>query len=151
MQFFDIGSEAFPRQLYDRLRTLREDSVILNVYGPTECTMGCAAALMTGAEPVTVGRPIANTKFYVADPFGNPLPVGMKGELIICGDQVGRGYVNLPEKTAAAFFTHEGLRAYHSGDMAAWTGAERFAYSGAWTTRSSCAASGLSWMKSRRS
>lgn len=27
MQFFDIGSEAFPRQLYDRLRALREDSV----------------------------------------------------------------------------------------------------------------------------
>ena len=119
--FFDIGAEAFPRQLYDRLRELRQDSVILNVYGPTECTMGCAAALMTGGEQVTVGPPIANTVFYVADPFGNELPVGQKGELIICGDQVGRGYVNLPEKSAAAFFTHKGLRAYHSGDLAAWT------------------------------
>ena len=119
--FFDIGAEAFPRQLYDRLRELRQDSVILNVYGPTECTMGCAAALMTGGEQVTVGPPIANTVFYVADSFGNELPVGRKGELIICGDQVGRGYVNLPGKTAAAFFTHKGLRAYHSGDLAAWT------------------------------
>lgn len=119
--FFDIGAEAFPRQLYDRLRDLREDSVILNVYGPTEATMGCSAALMTGAEHVTVGPPIANTVFYVADLFGNELPVGLKGELIICGDQVGRGYVNLPEKTAAAFFTHDGMRAYHSGDLAAWT------------------------------
>ena len=121
LTFFDIGAEAFPRQLYDRLRELREDSVILNVYGPTECTMGCSAALMTGAEQVTVGPPIANTVFYVADLFGNELPVGMKGELIICGDQVGRGYVNLPEKSAAAFFTHDGMRAYHSGDLAAWT------------------------------
>ena len=120
-RFFDIGSEAFPRQLYDRLRKLREDSVILNVYGPTECTMGCAAALMNGGEQVTVGRPIANTQFYVADSFGNELPVGMKGELVICGSQVGRGYVNLPDKTAAAFFTHDGLRAYRSGDLAAWT------------------------------
>ena len=68
-----------------------------------------------------MGPPIANTVFYVADPFGNELPVGQKGELIICGDQVGRGYVNLPEKSAAAFFTHKGLRAYHSGDLAAWT------------------------------
>lgn len=119
--FFDIGAEAFPRQLYDRLRELRQDSVILNVYGPTECTMGCAAALMAGEERVTVGAPIANTRFYVADTFGGELPVGLKGELIICGEQVGRGYVNLPEKTAAAFFTHEGLRAYHSGDLAAWT------------------------------
>ena len=119
--FFDIGAEAFPRQLYDRLRELREDSVILNVYGPTECTMGCAAALMTGGEQVTVGPPIANTVFYVADQFGNELPVGLRGELIICGDQVGRGYVNLPEKSAAAFFEHNGLRAYHSGDLSAWT------------------------------
>ncbi len=120
LTFFDIGAEAFPRQLYDRLRELRKDSVILNVYGPTECTMGCSAAEMTGAENVTVGPPIANTVFYVADLFGNPLPVGLRGELIICGAQVGRGYVNLPEKTVAAFFTHEGMRAYHSGDLAAW-------------------------------
>ena len=119
--FFDIGAEAFPRQLYDRLRELREDSVILNVYGPTECTMGCSAAVMTGGEQVTVGPPIANTVFYVADSFGNELPVNIRGELIICGDQVGRGYVNLPEKSAAAFFTHNGMRAYHSGDLASWT------------------------------
>ncbi len=119
--FFDIGAEAFPIQLYGKLRELRDDSVILNVYGPTECTMGCSAVVMDGSEIVTVGPPIANTYFYVADPFGNELPVGMKGELIICGDQVGRGYVKLPDKTAAAFFEHNGMRAYHSGDLAAWT------------------------------
>lgn len=118
--FFDIGAEAFPAQLYERLQKLRDDSVIMNVYGPTEATMGCSAELMSDRKPVTVGRPIANTSFYVADLFGNPLPVGIRGELIICGAQVGRGYVNLPDKTAAAFFIHEGVRAYHSGDLAAW-------------------------------
>ena len=121
MDFFDIGAEAFPAQLYHRLRELREDSVILNVYGPTEATMGCAAEEMTGADIVTVGRPIANTKFCVLDPFGHELPPGVRGELIICGDQVGRGYVNLPEKTAESFFHHAGMPAYRSGDLAAWT------------------------------
>jgi amino acid adenylation domain-containing protein len=119
--FFDIGAEAFPGQLFDRLRELKEDSVILNVYGPTECTMGCSAALMTGSNTVTVGAPIANTEFAVVDLFGNELPAGIKGELIICGDQVGRGYVNRPKENAAAFFTKDGMRAYHSGDLAAWT------------------------------
>ena len=119
--FFDIGSEAFPRQLYDRLRELRLDSIILNVYGPTECTMGCSAALMTGGDRVTVGGPIANTAFYIADPFGNSLPVGRKGELVICGAQVGRGYVNPSEEKANAFFVHGEERAYRSGDLAAWT------------------------------
>ena len=121
LTFFDIGAEAFPAQLYERLRELREDSVILNVYGPTEATMGCSAEEMTDSRVVTVGPPIANTYFYVADPFGNEMPVGIRGELIICGDQVGRGYINLPDKTAASFFTHNGMRAYHSGDLAAWT------------------------------
>lgn len=119
--FYDIGAEAFPAQLYDRLRELRQDSVILNVYGPTEATMGCSAEEMTSSELVTVGPPIANTYFYITDPFGNEMPVGIRGELIICGDQVGRGYINLPDKTAASFFTHKGMRAYHSGDLAAWT------------------------------
>ncbi len=121
LTFFDIGAEAFPARLYDRLRELRQDSVILNVYGPTEATMGCAAEEMTGGHLVTVGPPIANTVFAVVDPFGNDLPVGVRGELIISGAQVGRGYIGLPDKTAAAFFTRRGLRSYRSGDLAAWT------------------------------
>jgi hypothetical protein len=121
LTFFDIGAEAFPSGLYDRLRAIRKDSVILNVYGPTETTMGCAAGIMSGNGFVTVGRPIANTYFYVADTFGNELPAGIRGELVICGDQVGRGYIGLPDKTAESFFTHKGMRAYRSGDLAAWT------------------------------
>ena len=121
LTFFDIGAEAFPAQLYGRLRELNPESVILNVYGPTEATMGCAAEVMTGSEEVTIGKPIANTVFQIADSFGNGLPVGIRGELVICGDQVGRGYINLPDKTASAFFRWNGMRAYHSGDLAAWT------------------------------
>ena len=120
--FFDIGAEAFPLPLCSRLRALRPDSVILNVYGPTEATMGCAAEIMDGSAPVTVGPPIANTEFIVADPFGNPLPPGIRGELMIAGAQVGRGYISLPDKTAESFFTWNGKRAYRSGDLAAWTG-----------------------------
>ena len=121
ISFFDVGAEAFPSQLFDRLRELRSDSVILNVYGPTEATMGCASEEMNSGGVVTVGKPIANTKFYIVDKFDQELPVGIKGELLICGDQVGRGYINLPDKTADAFITYNGVVAYRSGDLAAWT------------------------------
>ncbi len=121
IDFYDVGSEAFPKNLYQKIRTLRMDSVILNAYGPTECAMGCAADVMGPDGEVTVGGPIVNTKLYVMDADGNSLDVGEKGELIICGAGVGRGYINLPEKTAAAFFTYQGMRAYHSGDLAYWT------------------------------
>ena len=119
IDFYDVGSEAFPVNLYGKLRALRDDSIIMNVYGPTECTMGCAAAIMTGGE-VTIGSPMVNTKFFIMDANGNCLPPTEKGELIICGDGVGRGYVNLPEKTKAAFFSFRDMPAYHSGDLASW-------------------------------
>ena len=119
--FFDIGAEAFPSSLYEALRSIRDDSVILNVYGPTECTMGCSADIVDGSGVVTIGEPMANTAFYIFDRFGNELPAGIRGELIIAGKQVGRGYVGLPEKTAAAFFEYNGMKAYHSGDLCSWT------------------------------
>lgn len=119
--FFDVGAEAFPLSLYDKLRSLRTDSVILNVYGPTECTMGCSADVVENTGAITIGEPIANTYFSIFDKFGNELPVGIRGELIIGGDQVGRGYVGLPEKTKASFFEHKDYKAYHSGDLCSWT------------------------------
>ncbi|MCR4924265.1 MAG: amino acid adenylation domain-containing protein, partial [Lachnospiraceae bacterium] len=118
--FYDIGAESFPATLYKALRDIRKDSVILNVYGPTECTMGCSADVVEDPENLTIGNPIANTCFYIYDKFGNELPAGIKGELIIAGDQVGRGYINLPEKTEAAFFKHGLQNAYHSGDLCMW-------------------------------
>ena len=121
IRFYDIGAEAFPSGLYSRLREIREDSIILNVYGPTECTMGCSSAVMEDDGDITIGGPMVNTCFYVMNDKGEELNVGEKGELIICGDCVGRGYVKLPEKTAKAFFTYQGMRAYHSGDLASWT------------------------------
>ena len=121
VDFYDVGAEAFPAGLFTKLRNLRPDSVIMNVYGPTECTMGCSAALMETEGEIVVGGPMVNTKFYIVDQQGEFLPVGEKGELIICGDCVGRGYINLPDRTAQAFFTCNGLRAYHSGDLASWT------------------------------
>lgn len=119
--FYDVGAEAFPAGLFSRLRVLCPDSVIMNVYGPTECTMGCSSALMEAEGEIVVGGPMVNTKFYVVDQQGDFLPLEEKGELIICGACVGRGYINMPERTAKAFFTCNGHRAYHSGDLASWT------------------------------
>ena len=85
IKLFHIGAEAFPKQLYQELRELREDSVIMNVYGPTECTIISSASVVTDDREITVGRPRANTQFFLLDASGNELPAGQKGELIICG------------------------------------------------------------------
>ena len=112
-----VGAEAFPPSLYATLKELSPDVTILNAYGPTECTITCCGKKLDSGEGITIGGPIYNTKFFVLDEFGNVLPPYACGELIIAGEPVGRGYMNLPEKTSESFFTLRGLPAYHSGDM----------------------------------
>lgn len=89
-----------------------------NGYGPTECTIFSTTHMVDKKESnIPIGRPTNHLKCYVTDKFMHRLPVGAAGELIICGRQVGRGYLNRPDKTAEVFFSIDGLRAYHSGDI----------------------------------
>ena len=111
------GAEAFPGSLCDELKAISPEMHVINGYGPSECTVTCCAKELESGSGITIGGPSANTAFYVLDKAGNILPPFACGELVICGGLVGRGYVNLPEKTGETFFTLEGLPAYRSGDV----------------------------------
>ncbi|MBQ0006114.1 MAG: amino acid adenylation domain-containing protein, partial [Alistipes sp.] len=89
-----------------------------NGYGPTECTIFSTTLPVLKKEPnIPIGKPTDMLDCYVVDKQMHRLPVGAAGELIIVGKQVGRGYLNRPDKTAEVFFTMNGERAYHSGDI----------------------------------
>ena len=118
IKMYDMGAEAFPASLYKKMRKASPEAVIVNGYGPTEATISCISKVMDGKGAVTIGKPSANVRAYICDTYGNILPQGVKGELVICGDGVGSGYVNLPEKTADVFVTLNGRKAYRSGDLA---------------------------------
>ncbi|MCZ8519470.1 MULTISPECIES: non-ribosomal peptide synthetase [Paenibacillus] len=74
---------------------------------------------------IPYGRPLANNRFYVLDPFGLPVPHGVPGELYIGGIGVADGYMNDGDKTAAAFLPDPflaaaggiGTRMYRTGDL----------------------------------
>ncbi|MBO2516552.1 MAG: hypothetical protein CW338_04630 [Clostridiales bacterium] len=112
-----LGAEAFRPALLKKLKALNPDMLIQNGYGPTECTQVCSVKTLREGEPITIGSPFPNMKFYIAGRNGHLLPRYATGELMICGEGVCRGYVNLPEKNAAAFTAIRGVRAYHSGDL----------------------------------
>jgi amino acid adenylation domain-containing protein len=115
------GGEALPRDLADAL--LRSGSSLWNLYGPTETTIWSACWQVRPCEPITIGRPIANTRFHILDRHGHPVPAGVPGELYIGGDGVAAGYRDRPEMTASRFVPdpfgpEPGARLFRTGDLA---------------------------------
>lgn len=119
IKVFNVGAEAFPEALYDKIMALGTNAITFNGYGPTETTIGCAFDQVTG-DKITIGKPMANIKMVMIDKNRNLLPAGVPGELLIIGNGVGRGYVGKPEMTADKFIQFEGRNAYRSGDLAKW-------------------------------
>jgi len=116
------GGETLTRELADRL--LERCPELWNLYGPTETTIwSSVASIQAGAGPIVIGRPIANTRFYILDRYFQPLPAGMHGELFIGGDGLARDYLNRPELTSGKFI-HDPFsgnptaRLYRTGDVA---------------------------------
>ncbi|KAH6640194.1 hypothetical protein F5144DRAFT_626404 [Chaetomium tenue] len=75
-------------------------------YGPCECTIGCTinSSAATGRDYISIGQG-NGAAMWVVDPNDHDalMPVGTVGELLVEGPIVGQGYLNDPEKTAAAF------------------------------------------------
>ncbi|MDR0842620.1 MAG: amino acid adenylation domain-containing protein [Acidobacteriota bacterium] len=80
---------------------------LVNGYGPTETTTfatACAVrAVPEGATSIPIGRPLQNVQIYILDKRGEPVPVGVAGEIFIGGAGVSSGYLNHPELTAERF------------------------------------------------
>ncbi|WP_187652313.1 amino acid adenylation domain-containing protein, partial [Xenorhabdus sp. TS4] len=100
-----------------------------NHYGPTESHV--ATAYQLGKEMAQwptlppIGRPIANNRIYLLDGNGQPVPVGVTGEIYIAGAGIARGYLNRPELTAERFLVdpfspNPDDRMYKTGDLGRW-------------------------------
>ena len=81
---------------------------LFNAYGPTEATIGPTLGQRRrtcppGAASAPVGRPIANIAIHLLDRYGQPVPVGVPGELCVAGVGLARGYLGRPDLTAERF------------------------------------------------
>ncbi|WP_286219877.1 non-ribosomal peptide synthetase [Marinobacter apostichopi] len=120
-----IGGEKLPPDLADSL--VKAGVELWNMYGPTEATVWTSChRVMPSKEgnlpAILIGRPLANTQLHVLDDQGNPLPLGVYGELWIGGMGLANGYRRNPEQTAERFVHFSnGERLYRTGDLARWT------------------------------
>jgi amino acid adenylation domain-containing protein len=97
---------------------------LVNSYGPTEGTIVSTICDLDSSQifhGVPIGWPVNNVRVYNSHSTFNLMPVGTRGELVIAGSGLARGYLNHPELTAEKFVpdpfgAHAGGRIYRSGD-----------------------------------
>jgi amino acid adenylation domain-containing protein len=100
--------------------------LLVNNYGPTECTVvatsGPVLPQPSPTMPPPIGRGIANLRIHLLDERGQPVPAGAPGEIYIGGAGLARGYRNRPDLTAERFIHdpldgERGGRLYRTGDL----------------------------------
>ena len=101
---------------------------LVNMYGITETTVHVTYRPISRADVEAgrgsvIGQPIPDLYIRLLDERGEPVPVGVPGEIWVGGSGVSNGYLNRPELTAQRFVTDPfdpsgAGRLYRAGDLA---------------------------------
>jgi amino acid adenylation domain-containing protein len=119
----NLAGEVLRPELVNQLYRTGTVEKVYDLYGPSETTTYSTFARRTANGPATIGRPIANTKIYLFDTNGQPVPVGVRGEIFIGGAGLAREYLYRPDLTKDKFIndsftSNPGARLYKTGDFA---------------------------------
>ena len=107
--------KKFDKFLYDHQAVIQ----IREGYGTTECvTASCLTPPLKFKEG-SIGIPFADTYYKIVKPgTDEELPYGEEGEILLAGPSVMKGYMNMPEETAATIREHaDGLTWVYTGDL----------------------------------
>jgi len=121
-----VTGEALKLELAQRWFSLMPAVKLVNAYGLTETSDDTNHEVMRAApegRSVPLGRAVQNVRVYVVDEQLRPVPLGAPGAIVFSGVCVGRGYINDPDRTAAAYLTdphRPGERLYLAGDFGRW-------------------------------
>lgn len=110
-----VAGERCPDSLITRLEAAAKR--VINVYGPTETTIGATLAdSFRGDDPRTIGRPLPGMLIEIVDEDLRPVAAGTEGEILIGGKGVSAGYIGAAE-AGDRFIERDGVRWYRSGDV----------------------------------
>ncbi|RXU00090.1 non-ribosomal peptide synthetase, partial [Pseudomonas syringae] len=126
LRYLIVGGDVLDPAVIGRVLANNAPQHLLNGYGPTEATTFSATyeIVSVGNGSIPIGKPVGNTCLYVLDSQGQPVPLGVPGELYIGGQGVARGYLNRDELTLEKFVdpfdSAPQARLYRTGDLVRW-------------------------------
>jgi amino acid adenylation domain-containing protein len=99
---------------------------LVNMYGITETTVHVTHRQLSASDlqsSSVIGFPIPDLQIYILDPYQQPVPIGVAGEIWVGGAGVARGYLERPDLTKQKFLddffsNRPGALLYRSGDLA---------------------------------
>jgi amino acid adenylation domain-containing protein len=111
---------------------------LINMYGITETTVHVTYRPILQADLARSGSPIGvnipDLGLHVLDPYLDPTPIGVAGELHVAGGGLARGYLQRAGLTSERFiadpFASEGGRLYRTGDLVRWNASGELEYLG---------------------
>jgi amino acid adenylation domain-containing protein len=131
-----VTGEALKRELVQRWFAAFPDITLVDCYGTTEASDDTNHGIMHSVpehRSVPLGAVIRNVRVYLVDDHLQLVPRGVQGEIVFAGICVGRGYVNDPERTRAAY-ARDPLkpedRLYRTGDYGRLLPSGRLEYLG---------------------
>lgn len=118
---FLFCGEELPRPVAEKLASRFPTAKIFNTFGPTEATVAVTGVEITpdillSYDRLPLGSVKPGSEIIILDDAGQVLGEKQRGEIVVVGPTVSRGYLNNPEKTMEAFFTYQGQPAYRTGD-----------------------------------
>jgi amino acid adenylation domain-containing protein len=127
------GGEALSRKLANQFFNILEDCELINLYGPSECTINASSFLVERARikgysnMIPIGYPAEGTCMVILKDDLSPVGHQEVGEIYIGGQQLARGYMNRPDLTADRFVSNP-IKSidypvlYKTGDRGQWNG-----------------------------
>ncbi|NQZ10430.1 MAG: amino acid adenylation domain-containing protein, partial [Algicola sp.] len=134
-KFLVCGGEALTNALIDKIYSDEGDTCqVINSYGPSETTVASVAFILSdkntrsemvdfnSSATLPIGKPLCNTQVAIVDEQLQPVASGVKGELLIAGAGVARGYIGDEQQTGDKFVElqfahdHKPRRYYRTGD-----------------------------------
>ncbi|MCJ1458223.1 hypothetical protein MMC28_008594 [Mycoblastus sanguinarius] len=116
LRYLSVGGEKISKRVIETWAS-SANVTLVNAYGPTEMTIGCAFKAVTPSTNVrNIGLPLGKTTAHVLVPNTERYTMrGVSGELCLTGDLVANGYHNRPD---AKGFVEDfnGSRMYRTGD-----------------------------------